>query len=47
MKNINLKICAKIRSENDEIISGFNHVMMKTINKISKQVIVEVKNQKN
>jgi hypothetical protein len=44
MKNINLKICAKIRRENDEIISGFNHVMIKTINKISKQVIVEVKN---
>jgi len=44
MEDINLKICAKIKSENNEIIYGFNHVMVKTVNKISKQVTVEVKN---
>jgi hypothetical protein len=44
MEDINLKICAKIKSENNEIIYGFNHVMVKTVNKISKQLTVEVKN---
>ena len=44
MEDINLKICSKIRSENDEIISDFNQVMMRIVNKISKLVTVEVKN---
>ena len=36
-----------IRSENDEVIFDCNHVMIKKVNKIGKQVAVEVKNHIN
>jgi hypothetical protein len=43
-EDVNFKLGTKIKSGNNEIISDFNHVMIKTINNISKQVVVEVKN---
>jgi hypothetical protein len=44
LEDVNFKLGIKIRSGNYEIISDFNHVMMETVNKISKQVVVEIKN---
>jgi hypothetical protein len=44
LEDVNFKLGIKIRSRNYEIISDFNHVMMETVNKISKQVVVEIKN---
>jgi uncharacterized protein YfeS len=44
LEDVNLKLDAKIRKENDEVIFEFNHTMMETMNKISKQVVVEVNN---
>jgi hypothetical protein len=43
-EDVNFKLGTKIKRGNNEIISDFNHVMIKTINNISKQVVVEVKN---
>jgi len=43
-EDFNFKLGTKIKRGNNEIISDFNHVMIKTINNISKQVVVEVKN---
>lgn len=44
LKDVNSKSNAKIRKENDDVIYDFNHTMIETLNKISKQVVVEVKN---
>ena len=44
LEDVNLKLGIKIRNGNDEVILDFKHVMMETINKISKQVADEVKN---
>jgi NACalpha-BTF3-like transcription factor len=44
LEDVNIKLDANIRSVNDEIIFDFNHLMMETINKISKQVVIEAKN---
>jgi hypothetical protein len=35
---------AKIKKGNDEVIYDFNHTMIKTMKRISKQVAIEVKN---
>lgn len=44
LKDVNSKSNAKIRKGNDDVIYDFNHTMIEILNKISKQVVVEVKN---
>jgi len=44
LKDVNSKSNAKIKKGNDDVIYDFNHTMIEILNKISKQVVVEVKN---
>jgi len=44
IKDINAKLDVKIRKGNDEGISDFNYTMLEIMNKIFKQVVIEVNN---
>lgn len=44
IKDVNSKFDVKIRKGNNELIYYFNHITMKMMNKIFKQVAIKIKN---